>query len=184
MAKVRKRTKRIIPNHVDDDQEHPSTVPLPYNDVEDNTLQIALNIGTNGSILKRLTCINELLSDRESLIKVATLTAGGASIDTVEMSLGLPPGMLKAWLKNGKHDVEGPFREFYQFYLLASAEAKLAAESSLLVKNPAAWLDRIDPYTQLNSLEEGDAIQIAKVESSDKTITSHSGVQFKDFDET
>lgn len=178
----RKITKRIVPDH---DEDHPwePELPLPSNEPED-PLSVALRIGTEGTLLKRIKTIDDLLNDTDSLIKVATLTAGGCSISTVEASLGLPPEMLKGWLKNGKADADGPFKVFFQFYLAASAEAKKAAESSLLLKNPGAWLDRIDPMNQLNT-EEGDPIQTSNIdneESKDESmITSESGVKFKKF---
>ena len=125
--------------------------------------------------LKRVTCITELLADQQSLVQIAESAALGASISTIEMQLGLPDGLLKGWLNNGKADREGPFHVFYRFYITACAEAKLAAESSLLRKNPAAWLERCDPLKQLNSQDKEEPPE-------ETTIQSH--VTYKEFPTT
>ncbi len=112
---------------------------------------------------------------QESLVQIAESAALGASISTIEMQLGLPDGILKGWLNNGKADNEGPFHVFYRFYITACAEAKLAAESSLLRKNPAAWLERCDPLNQLNPQKE---------EEPKPTETVQSHVTYKEFPST
>lgn len=142
---------------------------------ENALLNTALQLGTQGMTLKRVTCITELLADQESLVQIAESAALGASISTIEMQLGLPDGILKGWLNNGKADNEGPFHVFYRFYITACAEAKLAAESSLLRKNPAAWLERCDPLNQLNPQKE---------EEPKPTETVQSHVTYKEFPST
>lgn len=149
----------------------PTTIPSPGNEGND-LLNTALQLGTQGMTLKRVTCITELLADQESLVQIAESAALGASISTIEMQLGLPESMLKGWLNNGKADREGPFHIFYRFYLTACAEAKLAAESSLLRKNPAAWLERCDPLNQLNQ---------SKLENKEPISTIESHVTYKEF---
>lgn len=148
-------------------------LPLPeVPESEDQLLNTALQLGTQGMTLKRVTCITELLADQDSLVQIAESAALGASIGTIEMQLGLPDGMLKGWLNNGKADSEGPFHVFYRFYITACAEAKLAAESSLLRKSPAAWLERCDVLAQLNP---------QKQEEPEPTNTVQSHVTYKEF---
>lgn len=153
-------------------------LPFPENSEsqsEDQLLNTALQLGTQGMTLKRVTCITELLADQDSLVQIAESAALGASISTIEMQLSLPDGLLKGWLNNGKADREGPFHVFYRFYITACAEAKLAAESSLLRKNPAAWLERCDPLNQLATQSKEETIE-------DNTIQSH--VTYKEFPTT
>lgn len=153
-------------------------LPFPENSEsqsEDQLLNTALQLGTQGMTLKRVTCITELLADQDSLVQIAESAALGASISTIEMQLSLPDGLLKGWLNNGKADSEGPFHVFYRFYITACAEAKLAAESSLLRKNPAAWLERCDPLNQLATQSKEETIE-------ENTIQSH--VTYKEFPTT
>ena len=162
---------------MDDKKPEPSPkkiLPFPRgkeND-EDHLLNTALQLGTQGMTLKRVTCITELLADKESLVQIAESAALGASISTIEMQLSLPDGLIKGWLNNGKADRDGPFHVFYRFYITACAEAKLTAESSLLRKNPAAWLERCDPLNQLNSQTQEEV-------NDDNTLQSH--VTYKEF---
>jgi len=163
---------------MDDEKPDKHIVPFPEKDEassEDQLLNTALQLGTQGMTLKRVTCITELLADQDSLVQIAESAALGASISTIEMQLSLPDGLLKGWLNNGKADREGPFHVFYRFYITACAEAKLAAESSLLRKNPSAWLERCDPLVQLNSQTKEETIE-------ENTIQSH--VTYKEFPST
>jgi hypothetical protein len=114
------------------------------------------------------------------MLKIADIVASGGSITTAEMATGLPPGMLKQWLALGRHDgKDSPFNAFYRYYLAASSEARLAAESSLLVKNPSAWLERCDPLKQLEEhAQSSDTVNTTatKKESDDK-------ITYREFDD-
>lgn len=174
MAKKKHTTKNIAPATVpfkpkdpqefeeDEDEEEP--------DPRDNALHNALKLGTQGATLKRLTCVSELLDDKGALIELAETVAAGGSIETVEMRLGLPVGMMKGWLQNGRHDRDGPFHVFYKFYLTAAAEAKLNAEASLLSKNPAKWLETCDPIRQLQSSSPETGGEVVEVKAK-STVT-------------
>lgn len=137
--KKRETTKKI----------EPPSIP----ETDNQTLSDALAIACEGISVKRILSIGELLEDREAMVEILTKTATGASIDTVGMSLGMPQGVLKQWLKIGEKNGDGPYRAFFEFYMKASAEARIAAEASLLIKNPAVWLDRCEPLKNLNEYE-------------------------------
>ena len=142
---------------------------------ERDVLSNALTLSGGGHDLKRITNVVELLEDRETILHIAEIVGSGGSINTVEMAIGFPPGLLKQWLHLGKtDDPDSSFNVLYRFYLAASAEARLAAEASLLAKNPAQWLDRCDPLKQLE--EEAQASSTIEgtakpKESKDDTIT-------------
>lgn len=146
---------------------------------EEDVLTNAISLGMQGHELRRITNVIELLSDRATLLQIAEIVSTGGSVETVEMATGLPPGLLKGWLKNGKTDREGSeYNALYRFYLAAASEARRAAEASLLMKNPSAWLDRCDPLKQLDVITEPEAINTtAKVKSTDDSST----VQYRDF---
>lgn len=143
---------------------------------EEDVLTNAISVGMQGLSLKRITNVSELLHDRETLLQIAEIVGTGGSIATVEMAIGLPPGLLKGWLANGKHDRDGShYNALYRFYLAAASEARRAAEASLLIKNPSAWLDRCDPLKQLEITEEPTPI-----ETTAKTTSS---VLYKEFND-
>ena len=159
------------------DKEREKSIPI-----DDDVLANAISLSTQGSTLKRITNIRELLHDRETLLKIAEVVATGGSINTAEMAVGLPPGLLKGWLRNGKYDQEGTdYHAFYRFYLAAASEARRAAEASLLMKNPAAWLDRCDP---LKELEEADQTSKTVEGSATKKETTETHVEYREFGTT
>lgn len=147
------------------------TTPIAERDVLSN----ALTLSGGGHDLKRITNVVELLEDRETLLKIAEIVGSGGSINTVEMATGLPPGLLKQWLHIGKtDDPSSHFNILYRYYLAASAEARLAAEASLLCKNPAQWLERCDPLKQLEEEAQESSTLEGKArakESTNDTIT-------------
>ena len=110
----------------------------------------ALQLGLHEKPVAAITSIDDLLSHEESLIEVAQLVASGASTSTVDLHLGLQPGMVDRWLRLGVKDREGAFRVFYLFYSKAASVARSGAESSLLAKNPDKWLEKIDVLSQLH----------------------------------
>jgi hypothetical protein len=98
------------------------------------------------------------------------------------MAVGLPVGMLKQWLHNGKMDRDGTeFKAFYKFYLAAASEARRAAEASLLMRNPGAWLDRCDPIAELTShATQTDTIEADSVKTKEDA-QADSIAFYKDF---
>ena len=141
---------------------------------EEDALTNALSLSMQGATLKRITTVMELLTDRDTCLQIAEIVGTGGSINTVEMAIGLPSGMLKQWLHIGKTDREdSPYNALYRFYLAAASEARRAAEASLLMKNPAGWLDRCDPLMQLEEAsKEADTLEgKAKQKETDSHVT-------------
>lgn len=159
MAKKR-ATKKVVekPTRKPRTKEVKELSDIPEAVITDNqTLKDAMMIACEGLSVRRLTCIADLLNDRDTLISIAEKAAAGASIDTISMMVGLDKTILKQWLKIGEKERQGPYRAFYEFYLKASAEARIAAEASLLIKNPAAWLDRCEALKQIEEYEPTEA---------------------------
>jgi hypothetical protein len=157
--------------------------------VNEDVLSNALSLSILGSELRRITNVSELLHDRETLLKIAEVVAGGGSIHTAEMAIGIHPGMLKTWLQIGKTDAEdGLYRALYRFYLAAASEARRAAEASLLMRNPAKWLETCDPLNQLSAitndvpLDGKAAKKKGKQSFSEDQEDASNYIQFKDFD--
>lgn len=125
-------------------------------DTGNSILDDALSLSTMGIAVRGLKSITDLIHDRQSMLQTAEMLAAGGSVETIEMALGVDKGVIKGWLKIGKTERDGPYRAFYQFFLQASAEARLAAESSLLLKNPSSWLDRNDPIAMLEDSDNGN----------------------------
>ena len=138
------KTKKIETPALDE------TPSLPFADDKDNLLLNALAIGASGVVLKRITCVSDLLKDKESLIQIIELASTGASVVTIEIALGFPPGILAGWLKNGLDEQDGPFYAFRQLYLKSASVARHTAEAALLNKNPEKWLEKYDPLKDLN----------------------------------
>ena len=138
--------------------------------------------GPEGLSLTRITSVLELINVREAMTDIASRVCSGASISTIEMALGIPPGVMKGWLRNGKTaKPEDPYGAFYRFYLCAAAEAKQIAESQLLAKNPAKWLEQCEPLIQLGINYDGDESKTVQGEVIEQKDATHK-VQFKDFD--
>lgn len=123
----------------------PKTIPIR----EINPLDEALSLPYSGESLRPLTSVDELLTNGEALTTLAEDVASGASIRSVELKLGLPDGLLKEWLNIGRTERQGPFRALYAYYMRASADARIGAESRLLVKNPLAWLEKFEASDEL-----------------------------------
>lgn len=82
----------------------------------------------------------------------------GASISTVEASIGLSPGRLKTWLIKGQNQPKTPYRIFYTKFRKWAAEAKAAAESQQLAKAPSQWLERNSAAKLIESADEAALI--------------------------
>lgn len=119
------------------------------------TLSTALSLSDMESQMKVLDTVEELLQDERALTTMVETCAQGGSIDSVEMMLGISPGMLERWLRNGQHDKDGPFRALYLFYTRASANARLMAEAALLSKNPDKWLEKVEVRSKLRESSNG-----------------------------
>lgn len=171
MAKKSRTTKKVEPESKPD----PKTIsPL------DHALRLT---GPEGIMLTRITSVGELLNDREALADIAQRVATGASISTIEMVIGLPPGVMKGWLRNGKGAKDtDPYGVFYRFYLCAAAEAKQIAESSLLAKQPGKWLETCEPLHQLGIRLDGEESQTVQGKVIEQANATHK-VAFKDFDD-
>lgn len=112
-------------------------------------LETALSLTGLESSMTVVDTVTDLLQNQEALAELVEIVAGGGSIDSVEQSLGIIPGMLDRWLRLGQIDNEGPYRALYLFYARASSQARRTAESALLVKNPDRWLDRVEMQSRL-----------------------------------
>lgn len=121
-------------------------------------LDLALILGSDSEPIQRLQTIDEVLSSQPALTRIAETLSNGGSITSAEMVLGMLPGVLRQWCKNGENDIEGPFRMFFLFCRQASGKARMNAEISLLLKNPSAWLDKVELTSELAKENENDPI--------------------------
>lgn len=112
------------------------------------TLSTALSIDMAGSITV-LDNVTDLIKNQDSLNTIADYCSQGASMDTVEMALGIEDGQLEQWLRIGKAEKDGPYRALYLFYSKCSAGVRLMAETALLAKSPEKWLEKIEPRNRL-----------------------------------
>lgn len=189
MAKKKVTTKRVDPKlkvvHPDDPpkpkrkrkttrkKKEPSLPEEP----EPDMLNHALMSVEAGTMLRRITDVNDLLNDPVSLQTIAQMVATGASTESVEAALGLHQGMLKGWIKNGKDNPESEFGIFRRFYTQAAATARHTAEAELLKRNPAAWLDRCDLLTH-EAEAEPDTVEGTAVDRSDNFIPQYGTKEF------
>lgn len=124
----------------------------------------ALRLGLNEKPIASLNSLDDLLNSEEYLVEMVQLVADGASTSTIDLHLGLQPGMVDRWLRLGHRDSEGPFRVFYLLYVKAASVARSGAERALLEKSPEKWLDRIDILGQLSrepeALPEANSPQV------------------------
>lgn len=149
-------------------------------------VDFALSLVNDGLTVPKITEITDLLADSKSMLVIAERVSIGASVKTVEMTLGLPTGLLAGWLKNGSDDIENdesPYRLLFMFYRAAQAEAQTFAEASLLKKNPAAWLESMDVGAQLAEYRAkiNTVPGTAQVSESDQQSKQPEAGEYRDF---
>lgn len=137
----------------------------PAPDTVNQMLSTALRIADHDVQMKTIDSIDELLQDQPSLNLLASLVSQGASIESVEMTLGMHPGMLERWLRNGEADRKGYFRALYLFYCRAASGARVQAELAMLTKNPDKWLEKVDVRNRLRAEPsvEAQAVDLPKL---------------------
>lgn len=126
----------------------PKSTKKTTENTEHKTLSTALSIEMVGS-LTVLDNVGDLLKNPEALNTIVDFCSQGASIDTIEMALGIEEGQLEQWLRLGRVEKDGPFRALYLFYSKSSAGVRLMAETALLAKSPKEWLEKIEPRNRL-----------------------------------
>jgi len=152
MAK-KKQTKRKTTKRLPEPTEDMS--PLP--EIENELLRESFNHNTKGVTLKRVTSIDEFIADVDSVAKFIVSAEAGNSVQTIGAALGLPPNMLEQWLRNGAQDASNSqsfnsaYSVLYMVFSQAVATARGTAETTLLQKNPAKWLETYDPMLKLVS---------------------------------
>lgn len=116
--------------------------------IEHETLSTALSIDMMGSLVV-LDNVTDLIKDQQALNTIVDFCSQGASIETIEMALGIEEGQLEQWLRLGKVERDGPYRALFLFYSKASSGVRLMAETALLAKSPEKWLEKIDIKNRL-----------------------------------
>lgn len=90
----------------------------------------------------------DFLKDEEKMSKLENCVATGASVATMEAILGLSPNCLKNWLAVGSaaHKPKTPkekyCRKLFKKYREWAGEARYLAESAMLGKRPADWIEK------------------------------------------
>lgn len=98
--------------------------------------------------------ISALLADPELMAQIRDLASRGASLGTIEATIGLPKGRLKKWLDFGEHRPKSTYRILYNNFRRWVAEARSIAEEQMLVKSPGQWLERNSSSKVLDTPEE------------------------------
>lgn len=150
-------------------------------------IDAALSMVAFGKPLDPVLSISQLLNSQETLTMIAEACAVGASVMSIEMKLGLPPDMLKNWLRIGKKEGEGAYYIFYIFFQRAMAEARMQAESRILIKDPLKWLSMMDTDSQLATQAQQGVMTVHSHQStivpkSEETTDSTTGQVFLEMD--
>lgn len=154
-----------------------------YNKDHFDPLDLALKRATDSDMIVRLTTISELLRDERALVEIAQAAATGASMKTIGMLIGLDEGVFEQWIANGKDDPNGEFRALYIFFRQAKAGAMLAAEASLLSRNPDKWLDRYTLETELETRVINNKTAITVSSNKQKTKDQSQFIEVDDNDD-
>lgn len=85
--------------------------------------------------------IAELMQSPDKLAVMEDLASTGASLSVIEAKLCMKEGQLTRWLVKGKEKKRSIYHRFYMMFRSWAADSVLAAQQSLITKNPAKWLD-------------------------------------------
>ena len=96
---------------------------------------------------------------------IEEMAATGAAISTINAKLRLPDGTIQRYLQKGKEQKKGPYRQFYILFRSWVSEAKHAAESTMLKRNPEKWLERSTSAKTIEAEEETELITQSQVNS-------------------
>lgn len=105
--------------------------------------------------------IHDLLSNDILLEELKEYVESGSSINVIEAKLGLPNGRLKEWLIKGKEKPRTPYRRLYTLYRSWAAEATATAQSTMLLKNPARWLETNSTGKMIEPPEESTVLALS-----------------------
>ena len=105
--------------------------------------------------------INDLLNNDILLQQLQEYVESGSSINVIEAKLGLPNGRLKEWLIKGKEKPRTPYRRLYTLYRSWAAEATATAQSNMLLKNPARWLETNSTGKMIEPPDETTALALS-----------------------
>lgn len=105
--------------------------------------------------------IHDLLNNDILLEELKEYVESGSSINVIEAKLGLPNGRLKEWLIKGKEKPRTPYRRLYTLYRSWAAEATATAQSTMLLKNPARWLETNSTGKMIEPPEESTALALS-----------------------
>jgi len=94
--------------------------------------------------------VSTFMADADKMALVEELCTTGASISTIEASLGLSQGILRKWLNKGAVEPKTAYRRFYNLVRGWIAIARGAAEAQQLVKTPTQWLEKNSSAKLLN----------------------------------
>lgn len=114
----------------------------------------------NLSAEPKIPLIAVVLNDPSRLGEIEDLVSTGASIGTIEASLGLHRGQLRKWLTRGEQKPRSPYGTLFQMYRKWAASARAAAEAQQLAKNPSQWLER-NTSAKLLDTDEGEITPVA-----------------------
>lgn len=113
-------------------------------------LSYDLDVSKEETTKEKNTTMNivDLIKDEEKMSHMEEAVATGASVATIEAMLELSPGQLKNWLSIGsstpkpKTPKEKYCRVLFRKYRKWAGEARYLAESAMLGKRPAEWLEK------------------------------------------
>jgi hypothetical protein len=85
--------------------------------------------------------IAELMQSPDKLALMEELASTGASLAVIEAKFAMREGQLSLWLTKGKEKKRTIYHRFYLMFRSWAADSVLAAQQSLITKNPGKWLD-------------------------------------------
>lgn len=98
--------------------------------------------------------IAELWKDDDTMETVTEMLRTGASLSTIEAKIGLGSGTLSRWLRKGRDQKHGVYKDFYNHFRSSIADAKHLAEAKLLERSPERWLERSTTAKMVESEED------------------------------
>lgn len=167
----------------------PKRKPKPKEEPKESpSVSAAISLTPMSGAIRVLNSVSELIRNQEALNEMVMYCSQGASIDTVEMALGIAEGQLKQWLNNGRMDKDGDFHTLYLFYSKINANTRLMAETALLAKNPDKWLATIEFKNQLQTSQSANTAPViqgnvvSKPDSVIPTTKVENGLTYLDDD--
>lgn len=85
--------------------------------------------------------IAEFMQSPDKMAIMEDLASTGASLSVIEAKLMMREGQLSLWLSKGKAKKRTIYHRFYNLFRSWAADSVLAAQQSLITKNPGKWLD-------------------------------------------